>query len=452
MWGSLAMLKGKAYPARRMDAAWKMLLLNQFHDILPGSSIARVCEKARADHRWILSEENAVRDEALSSVVSGNGITVFNSLSFERTGLVPLSADFAKGAETLDGVPVPVQTKEGRTVGLVTVPACGAVSLRAASGDKTVSVSAEKIGDRFVLQNEWIRAEIDDRGEVVSFINRESGREIAAGPMNHLLLYKDVPRTFDAWDIDSNYILHQDIVLTAGSRRIEFVTHVDWRELHRLLKVDFPVDVQAEEGINEIQFGYVTRPNHRSRQYDKERYEVCNHRYSALCDQSHGAALLNNCKYGISMNGNALQLTLLRAAASPEMRTDNGEHEFTYAFTAWEGSFLDSPVVIEAYDLNTPLQVVHGACETFSAFNTDSENVLIDTVKPAEDGGGDIILRLYEAKKADTVCRLNVNVPVDAAWLCDMLENNQESLETNGGQFRLHFRPFEVKTLRIRAK
>ena len=323
-------------------------------------------------------------------------------------------------------------------------------------------------------------------GEVVSFINRESGREIAAGPMNHLLLYKDVPRTFDAWDIDSNYILQpveirepasvavteaeglravihvsrklsnsefdQDIVLTAGSRRIEFVTHVDWRELHRLLKVDFPVDVQAEEGINEIQFGYVTRPNHRSRQYDKERYEVCNHRYSALCDQSHGAALLNNCKYGISMNGNALQLTLLRAAASPEMRTDNGEHEFTYAFTAWEGSFLDSPVVIEAYDLNTPLQVVHGACETFSAFNTDSENVLIDTVKPAEDGGGDIILRLYEAKKADTVCRLNVNVPVDAAWLCDMLENNQESLETNGGQFRLHFRPFEVKTLRIRAK
>ncbi len=486
VWGSLAMLKGKAYPARRMDAAWKMLLLNQFHDILPGSSIARVYEKARADHRWILSEANAVRDEALSSVVSGDGITVFNSLSFERTGLVPLSADFAKGAETLDGVPVPVQTKEGRTVGLVTVPACGAVSLRAASGDKTVSVSAEKIGDRFVLQNEWIRAEIDDRGEVVSFVNRESGREIAAGPMNHLLLYKDVPRTFDAWDIDSNYILQpveirepasvavteaeglravihvsrklsnsefdQDIVLTAGSRRIEFVTHVDWRELHRLLKVDFPVDVQAEEGINEIQFGYVTRPNHRSRQYDKERYEVCNHRYSALCDQSHGAAVLNNCKYGISMNDNALRLTLLRAAASPEMRTDNGEHEFTYAFTAWEGSFLDSPVVIEAYDLNTPLQVVHGACETFSAFNTDSENVLIDTVKPAEDGGGDIILRLYEAKKADTVCRLNVNVPVDAAWLCDMLENNQESLETNGGQFRLHFRPFEVKTLRIRAK
>ncbi|MGX8706061.1 MAG: glycosyl hydrolase-related protein, partial [bacterium] len=167
------------------------------------------------------------------------------------------------------------------------------------------------------------------------------------------------------------------------------------------------------------------------------------------CDLSHGAAVLNDCKYGISMNGNALQLTLLRAAASPEMRADNGEHTFTYAFTAWEGGFMDSPVVKEAYALNIPMRVVPGQCPTFSAFSVDAPNVFIDTVKPAEDGSGDIILRVYEAKRADTDCTLSVNIPAKRAWLCDMLENRLEELPDQDGCVSLHFHTFEVKTLRI---
>jgi len=238
-------------------------------------------------------------------------------------------------------------------------------------------------------------------------------------------------------------------VLEAGSRRVDFVTTVDWNELHRLLKVTFPVNVQASEGINEIQFGYMNRPTHRSRLYDSDRFEVCNQRYSALCDMSHGAAVLNDCKYGISMNGNELQLTLLRAAASPEMRADNGVHTFTYAFTAWEGSFLDSPVVEEAYDLNVPLQTAPGTLEGFSAFFVDKRNVFIDTVKPAEDGSGDVIVRLYESKKADTDCTLGIRIPCGRVWACDMLENRLEELEVQEGCVRLHFHIFEVKTLRI---
>lgn len=209
------------------------------------------------------------------------------------------------------------------------------------------------------------------------------------------------------------------------------------------------MDVAASEGINEIQFGYMTRPTHRSRLYDSDRFEVCNQRYSALCDQSHGAAVLNDCKYGVSMNENRLQLTLLRAAACPEMRADNGVHTFTYAFTAWEGSFLDSPVVREAYDLNVPLQTAPGRCPGFSAFRVDAPNVFIDTVKPAEDGSGDIILRLYEAKKADTDCRLTLGIPAEAVTLCDMLENELEGAALQGREIALHFRTFEVKTLRI---
>ena len=484
MWGAMALLRGGEYPLARMDAAWKKLLLNQFHDILPGSSIARVYEDARRDHGWIISEAEAVRDGALSALCVGEGMTVFNSLSFARSGLVALPGAYAGGARLADGTPVPTQKTEDGALAYVHVPSMGAVTIL--PGEKQADADAARAyltEDGAVIENALVCARLNSRGEVVSFVRKDSGREFAAGIMNRLLMYKDVPRLFDAWDIDSHYILQpveidepvtltikeagglraalhierkvlnstfeQDIVLGTGSERLDFVTEVDWHELHRLLKVDFPVAVSAAEGINEIQFGYMMRPTHRSRLYDSDRFEVCNQRYSALCDQSHGAAVLNDCKYGISMNGNALQLTLLRAAASPEMRADNGRHVFTYAFTAWDGSFMDSPVVREAYDLNVPLQLAKGACDAFSAFSVDKANVFIDTVKPAEDGSGDLILRMYEAKRADTACRLTLGVPAGKVVACDMLENALEELPIEDGSVKLHFGTFEVKTLRI---
>lgn len=483
MWGTLAMLRGWNYPLSHMDAVWKKLLLNQFHDILPGSSIAKVYEDARRDHQWIIQEADEVRSGAMAALTQGNGFTVFNSLSFARTCLVALPDEFAQGAMTTEGVNVPVQVCNGKLFGLIALPSCGAVSLVPAKSEPVAGVTVWQDGIHYVMENEKIHAVINERGEVVSFIDRSTGREFAAAPMNKLLMYKDVPRLFDAWDIDSNYILQpvaldepveisirengglrgvlhckrqlqnsvfeQDIVLVAGSARLEFATNVDWRELHRLLKVEFPVDVEVTEGINEIQFGYMTHPTHRSRAYDAERFEVCNQRYSALCDQSHGAAVLNDCKYGISMNDNAMQLTLLRAGASPEMRADNGQHSFTYAFTAWEGSFLESPVVQEACDLNVPVQTMVGCCEPFSAFSVNRANVLIDTVKPAEDESGDVILRLYETKKADTNCRIAINIPAKNVFVCDMLENVEESVPVQDGHISLHFRAFEVKTVRI---
>ena len=484
MWGTMAMLGGAEYPLAKMDAAWKKLLLNQFHDILPGSSIAKVYEDARRDHKWIIAEANEVRDEAFKALAKGDGVTVFNSLSFARTGLVTLPDEFADGAMTYDGETVPVQKTDAGVLAQVTVPAMGSVSLMPAVDDTSVETVSAKLTDTgAVLENAVVRAVLNERGEVVSFVEKWTGREYAAGAMNKLLMYKDVPRLFDAWDIDSNYILQpveidepvtltvkeagglravihmerkvlnstfsQDIVLEAGSRRVDFVTHVEWNELHRLLKVGFPVDVKATEAINEIQFGYMTHPTHRSRLYDSDRFEVCNQRYSALVDASHGAAVLNDCKYGISQNGSELQLTLLRAGASPEMRADNGVHDFTYAFTAWEGNFMDSPVVEQAYDLNVPLQVVNGSCPSFSALVIDEPNVFIDTVKPAEDGSGDIILRLYEAKRADTAASVKIGIPAKKVWACDMLENKEQELPLFEGRVSLHFGTFEVKTLRI---
>lgn len=488
MWGAIAALLNEkfAYPLEDMDALWKLLLLNQFHDILPGSSIARVYEKARAEHKQIIEKAGDVAVESIKALIDGEGVTVFNSLSFVRKGLVMLPDVFSRGAITAEGVQIPTSKTENGVLALVQVPACGAVSLFPAKEYVPIECRetvARLIENGAVIENAKVRAVLNVRGEVISFVNKESNREFAAGAMNKLLMYKDVPRVFDAWDIDSNYILQsveieepvtitvketggvravlhverklsnsvfsQDIVLEADSIRLDFVTKVDWRELHRLLKVTFPVDVQAIEGINEIQFGYVKHPTHRSRQYDNDRFEVCNQRYSALCDESHGAAVLNDCKYGISMIDKELQLTLLRATASPEMRADNEIHHFTYAFMAWEGDFLSSPVVEEAYDLNVPFVVEAGNCNSFSAFDISAKNVYIDTVKPAEDASGDIIIRMYEAKNADTTCELNINLPLEKAWYCDMLENKLEDAVIKEGRIAMHFHNFEVKTLRL---
>lgn len=514
MWSCLAMNKGMEYQLSRADALWKEVLLHQFHDILPGSSIARVYVEAEKAHKEIQKGAAEMKEKAfavLTGLSNEQAVTVFNSLSFERTALVELPERFSGGARTLEGLPVPVQSAgEGESAGnpggyavkaLVTIPSCGGVSLIPAEAGnacgeagvvlaeagKSAPVSAEQVtvrkqGESFVMENNRVKAVVNDRGEVVSFVLKSSGREFAAEPMNRFRLYKDVPRLFDAWDIDSNYI-HQEIEalreakvevvseglegvlkvsgrignsslvqyirLEAEGTRLNFDTQIDWKELHRLLKACFPVNVYAENGINEIQFGYMERPAHRSRPYDKDRFEVCNHHYSAFCDGVHGAAVLNDSKYGISMNGNALELSLLRASACPEMQADNRVHHFTYGFTAWEGSFADSDVVRQGYELNVKPEIYAGALETFSAAEIDQANVILDTMKPAEDGSGDVILRLYESKKAAVTAKVRCALG-SRAYLCDMLENVREEIPVENGEMTLAFGAFEVKTVRMK--
>ena len=514
MWSCLAMNKGMEYQLSRADALWKEVLLHQFHDILPGSSIARVYVEAEKAHKEIQKGAAEMKEKAfavLTGLSNEQAVTVFNSLSFERTALVELPERFSGGARTLEGLPVPVQSaEEGESAGnpggyavkaLVTIPSCGGVSLIPAEAGnacgeagvvlaeagKSAPVSADQVtvrkqGESFVMENNRVKAVVNDQGEVVSFVLKSSGREFAAEPMNRFRLYKDVPRLFDAWDIDSNYI-HQEIEalreakvevvseglegvlkvsgrignsslvqyirLEAEGTRLNFDTQIDWKELHRLLKACFPVNVYAENGINEIQFGYMERPAHRSRPYDKDRFEVCNHHYSAFCDGVHGAAVLNDSKYGISMNGNALELSLLRASACPEMQADNRVHHFTYGFTAWEGSFADSDVVRQGYELNVKPEIYAGALETFSAAEIDQANVILDTMKPAEDGSGDVILRLYESKKAAVTAKVRCALG-SRAYLCDMLENVREEIPVENGEMTLAFGAFEVKTVRMK--
>ena len=247
-------------------------------------------------------------------------------------------------------------------------------------------------------------------------------------------------------------VIEQEIALEANASRIDFKTHVSWQETHRLLKATFATGIHANEAINEIQFGYVKRPTHRSRPYDADRFEVCNHRYTALCDENHGAAVLNESKYGVSAEDDEIALTLLRAATCPDLNADKGEHDFSYSYYVWDGTFMDSGVVREGYELNVPVTTAAGQTQAVSLMSVDAPNVIIDTVKLSEDGSGDMIVRVYESKHAKTKTRLNFGFAAAKACLCDMLENPQEKLTIANGGVEIELRAFEVKTLRIERK
>ncbi len=494
VWGAFGLCKGNMYDSEKADSLWKELLLNQFHDILPGSSMGRVYVEARKAVGSVIETAREQADAYMRQLVtkeSKNAVTIFNSFGFERKAVVKLPEAFADGAKTFEGEEIFVEKTPFGVKAWVTIPSCGAVTLvpyKKQDGEQNVekkAVSAEKIADGFVLDNSQVRVKINEKGEVTSFVLKESGREFAADALNRFHFYKDVPRRFDAWDIDSNYreqeldgafdvntelvsdgieaVLKvtgmignssytQYIRLAKDSRRLEFDTTIDWKELHRLLKTAFPVTVYAENGINEMQFGYVMRPTHRSREYEKDRFEVCNHRYSALCDASHGAAVLNDCKYGISMNQNALELTLLRAAAAPEMRADNQVHHFTYAFTAWEGDFAGCDVVQQGYELNETPRLVPGCVPTFCMASVKSGTVVLGTIKPSLDRSGDLILRLYECKKAAGKAQISLNFDIKKAWICDMLENKEQEIVIKDGMLELDFGAFQIRTIRLSLK
>lgn len=460
-WGTAAhALHGFEFDSETLASAWRQLLLNQFHDILPGSSIHRVYEEAEAGFTEVISTaESTAQAAATVFTDDAGGLSVFNSLSWPRTVLV--------------------ETPTGPTE--VMVPACGWKTVPRRKSNKTAysPVSATQNS----LENEFLLAHFDERGELVSLFDKQDQRELMSAPGNSFSLYKDVPSMWDAWDVDSmaemqpmitnepvtlqlidsgplvgRIKLHrslnrstitQMISLRHGSRRIEFATKVGWHERHKLLKVIFPFAIHTNEAIHEIQFGHLRRPNHRSRQYDADRFEVSNHKWTALAEENRGVAVLNDSKYGLSVTGSSIRLSLLKSAVAPDPQADVGVQNFTYAVYAWTGSFAESAVVREAYELNCPPLILPRKAGEGSLFNLNASNIILEALKPAEDGSGDLILRLYESKRMTTRCTLSTTLPVSSAFQVDMLEQQPQPLDLQSGSLTLDFRPFEIKTIRL---
>ncbi|AHF91670.1 alpha-mannosidase [Opitutaceae bacterium TAV5] len=432
---------------------------------------------------------------------------LFNSLAWPRTELVALPPAFPA-----DALPpaTPTLRLDGTTWVSATVPACGWTDLATAVtplADPSVRSDRSPSTSSLILENTLYRLVLDQLGRITSWHDKAMGRELAAAPLNDFRMYRDTPRVCDAWEIESHYArqpvdltppaatpatvellsdgplatvlrirrrlhdsdLDQEIRLARNSRRIEFRTRIRWHEKHKLLKVAFPLALTAHEALHEIQFGHLRRPTHRSRKADRDRFEVCQQKWSALAEENRGVALLNDGKHGISAEQNTLALTLLRAPQAPDMHADLGDHEFTYALYAWDGPFVGSGVTQAALELNAPLRfapdirppdVRHSTpdagCSGVSLFSCDAPNIILETVKLAEDDSGDLVLRLYESARAATRCRLRIDLAATSfhsACETDMLENPLSGRALplpDAAGLGLDFRPFEIKTLRLR--
>ena len=486
MLAATAAFTGRApYPAEKIEETWKLLLMNQFHDILPGSSIGEVYERARRELGEIRSTADTGAADALNafSAAADGGITVFNPSSHTVTRFIRADERFAGGAAKADGTLFEGMPDGAGAKVLVTLAPLSAVTLYPAKAPESEGTSVRREGGNYVFENGVIRAVVTGRGELVSFKTLEDGRERVRSTSNVFRLYRDLPRKFDAWDIDSqterrevpldaqceaavehagglyaqvlvttrfsSSVITQRIRLVKGSGQIEFITEADWHERHRLLKVSFDTGIDADLADHQIQFGYLQRPAHRSRHYDWDRFEVCAHAWTALKDATRGAALINDCKYGVSVNDGVIGLSLLRSPVYPDPEADRGHHRFTYAYRAWNGPLETSGVQEAADALNDRPVIVPGACEAMGILDISGPAAVLESVKLAEDGSGDMILRLYESMGGARDVTLRPLFPFKAARVCSLAEEPGEALEISDGALKLSFRPFEIVTLRL---
>lgn len=337
-----------------------------------------------------------------------------------------------------------------------------------------------------------MRVVIGPCGEIISVYDKETQIEWAAEPLNMLRLYQDIPANYEAWDIDSmrkeiplsgaavvevtesgplfaevkierkinRSSMIQWIRMEENSRVLTFRTQIDWQETQKLLKVDFPVNIQTDELLSEIQYGFVKRPNHKSRQIDKDRFEVCNHKWSALAEQGRGCAVLNNSKYRISCNHNIMELTLLRAPLFPDEAADQGLQEFIYAFTFWNTPFAQAPVSRQGYELNTRILTAKGIGNAGAYLGVSEPAVIIDCVKRAENRENAIVIRAYESTGSRRRTKLVLNIPCGICYETNMLEeikqeiqvDNAGSGEQSGKVLEVEFGPFEVKTFLVKGR
>ncbi len=446
-----------------LHEAWRTLLLNQFHDVAGGVGIRRVNEENEQQLRQVIATANALTEKlrrAFYEIHPADGEwTVCNPLPWTRAEWVRLDGRWRYLHAPADGaaqVAFDHQPDDARL-------------LRTESG--------------YVLENRYLHVEVNEQGVITALTDLENGLSLMAQGqrMNDWRLFKNVQAVYDAWELDRDWEtrLMPDAVsakveiaedtpsccalritrtfgsssamqvmrLYASSRRIDFSTRIDWHERHRMLKTFFESNILTDNAVHEIQFGYVTRPAHKSTKFASDRYEVCNHRYSALCEDNRGFAVLNDGSYGISSQRGTLALTLLRAPLVPDDTNNLGEHDLTYALYPFAAPLADSGVVQQGYALNQPLMLMQGHCnQPKEGFYTEGQQVLIETIKPAEDGNG-IVLRLYNSQH--THAKTTLHLPYEAKVTeCGMAEEGQKMIGESR-TFELTFAPFRVRTFRV---
>jgi alpha-mannosidase len=482
------------YPADALHKAWELVCLNQFHDIIPGSSIGPVYTESLEQYAEVQETAVTVRDAALSAIARklGGDLLIVNPTSFARNDLAFWPEQLAAGQclRCEDSTSIPTQpTADGTWIAAGELPPFSVTPLAVVEA-KAPPVNTNLTVTPTLLENDHLRVELNDDGDIIRVYDKANQREVLpAGTIaNQFQAFEDRPLTFDAWDVDIFYddkmwtaapavsvqvveygplratlevrrrILHSEIVqrisLAYNSPRLDFDTSVDWQERCILLKVAFPVEVLSPVATYEIQWGNVQRPTHHNTSWDWARFETCAQKWVDLSEGGYGVSLLNDCKYGHDMRDNVMRISLLRGTTLPDPQADAGEHRFTYSLLPHAGPW-DETTIAAAYALNDPLIVAGGSkrppiSNLQPLISVDRPNIVVETVKQAEDGDG-IIVRLYESQRRRGPVTLSVGFDLTKAWRTDLLEENQATLELNGNSITLSLKPYEIVTLRLVA-
>jgi alpha-mannosidase len=506
VFAAIATLGGYPYPGEELETAWKTLLLNQFHDILPGSSINEVYKDTIPELEGVVATAIRIREEALAQIsgVEGDDTTAGHVL-VANAGLTPRplrgllqGRSAASAVIAADGIPLITQaTPEGLLIsdpdrmipglGWTVVKMDDAESGRAAEG--AGHVRAEVSGGGAVLENDEIRVEIGADGTIVRLFDKTNTREALADRANQLWAYVDKPRSWDAWDVDETYErdgeevggvekieilasgpvlgavrvartfresrIVQTYHLWAGFRRLEIETEIDWHERQVLLKARFPVAVRTHEATYETMYGVVRRSTRRNTSWERAQFEGSAHRFIDMSEPGYGVAILNDGKYGHNARENVMSISLLRSPLYPDPLADEGEHRFTYAVFPHAGDWTEAGVAAEAYALNSRLITVAAGPDTADGagfVRVEGTALGLGTLKQAFDGDG-LVLRVYEPNGARGPVTLRFAEPVKAVERVNLLEEPEDgAIEPGDGGRSASFdvRPFEVISLRIR--
>ncbi len=488
------------YPHQKLNQGWELLLLNQFHDILPGSSIRQVYEDSREDFKQIMDIGNEAFKAASSTIIENlkveeKSITAFNSVSDQRNEIVELPYD-------QDMNPIQV-VKEGNAkkalYKLDNIPSLGYKNFKL-SDLEAVKIENKLIVKEDYLENQYYQLKLNKDGQLISIYDKGNDREVLAKNKkgNIFQAFEDRPMNFDAWDIDIYYqekmeeveqlqeavveeqgplrgvlrlvwkfydsIITQRITIYHDSPRIDFRTVVDWEEKQTLLKVAFPVSVRSTTANYDIQFGNIERPTHWNTSWDFARFEVPGQKWVDLSEGNYGVSLLNDCKYGFDVKDNLMRITLIKSAVRPDETADRERHYFTNSLLAHEGSWQDSNVNNQAYALNYPIQTIYNNAVKIDSSNLkedqslsdeyefatlDANNVRIETIKKAEDEDC-LIVRLYEYKKYRLQeVKLTFAEEIKKAVECNLVEEGNQKVIYSDNKLRFSIKPYEIKTFKV---
>ena len=452
------------YPQDIINHSWEAMLTNQFHDVLPGSSIHEVYEDCDSTYAEIFDAGNQIHQGNLNNIAdkvnTEGGIFVFNGNSFACSDVV-----------WVDKKPIYVDY----------IPPLGYRVVQPASVTESVTVS------EFRLENESLLVDFNEVMQIKRIYDKKAEREVLKpGECGNVLqAFEDLPRNWDAWEISDYFeekswvidsienvskidlgvvggfcikrrfmdsMIEQKVLLKHNSSRIDFETKILWNQEHILLKALFPVDILSSSATYDIQFGTVERPTHRNTSWDEAKFELCAHKFADLSEHGYGVSLLSDCKYGYDIKANNMRITLLKCGTYPNPIADKGEHYFTYSLYPHTGDYREGKTAQEGYLLNNPLQVNRLGKQTgtlpeqFSFASCNCDNIVIETVKKEENGNG-VLLRLYENYgRRGKVC-VSFGLPVKSAFQCNMLEHMQNMLSVSENSVELFVKPFEIITL-----